>query len=233
VDHFEGPSCCCLLRGTHILAEDGETYVEYLRIGDRLRTLDGSLKPINWIGRRSYSGIFAPGGVRPVHILAGALADNIPAQDLYVSPGLALYIDPHLARAADLVNGTSILSTEDSRPAARIDYYYLDLGGHEVIFAEGAPVESFIEEADREIFHNFREYRALYPEGQPGNSVPCPPRAGSFELAAVRTQLALRASGADSGSAGALEDDDLEEEPEGLLPGHVEPLRDEKPPLPQ
>ena len=180
MEHFEGPSSCCLLRGTHVLTQAGETYVEYLRIGDGVRTFEGSVKPIRWIGRRSYSGIFAPHGVRPVCIRAGALARDVPERDLYVSPDHALYIDPQLVRAADLVNGISILSTEDSRAAARIDYYHLDLGGHEVIFAEGAAVESFIEEPDRAIFHNAGEYRALYPEVPIDTPARYPPRAEGF-----------------------------------------------------
>ena len=229
MEHFEGPSSCCLLRGTHVLTQAGETYVEYLRIGDGVRTFEGSVKPIRWIGRRSYSGIFAPHGVRPVCIRAGALARDVPERDLYVSPDHALYIDPQLVRAADLVNGISILSTEDSRAAARIDYYHLDLGGHEVIFAEGAAVESFIEEPDRAIFHNAGEYRALYPEVPIDTPARYPPRAEGFELAALRTRLALLASVADT----ADEEEDEDADAEDRLPQHVAPLRDENPPLAQ
>lgn len=228
MDHFEGPSCCCLLRGTQVLAQAGETYVEDLRIGDGVRTLEGSVKPLRWIGRCSYSGIFAPAGVRPVCIRAGALAQDVPARDLFVSPDHALYIEAHLVRAADLVNGISILSTEDSRAAVRIDYYHLDLGGYEVIFAQSAPVETFLEEPDRAIFHNVGEYRALYAQVVSDPPARYPARAQGFELAALRTRLALLAS-----VAQAADEKDEEDDAEDVMPRHAAPLRDENPPLPQ
>ena len=45
-----------------------------------------------------------------------------------------------------------------------IEYYHIDLGTHEVICAEGALVESFIDEdgASRENFSNFVQYERLY-----------------------------------------------------------------------
>jgi hypothetical protein len=49
-----------------------------------------------------------------------------------------------------------------------IEYYHIDLGTHEVIYAEGALVESFMDDEGRESFSNFVQYERLYgPEGQP------------------------------------------------------------------
>ena len=67
-----------------------------------------------------------------------------------------------------LINGTSV---EQGTPsdASIIEYYHIELDTHEVLYAEGALVESFIEEgSERENFSNFVQYERLYgAEPQP------------------------------------------------------------------
>jgi hypothetical protein len=50
-----------------------------------------------------------------------------------------------------------------------VEYYHIDLGTHEVLYAEGALVESLFDgESEREHFSNFVEYERLYgAEPQP------------------------------------------------------------------
>ena len=44
-----------------------------------------------------------------------------------------------------------------------IEYYHIDLDTHEVIYAEGALVESFLDNgSNRESFSNFVQYERLY-----------------------------------------------------------------------
>jgi hypothetical protein len=44
-----------------------------------------------------------------------------------------------------------------------IEYYHIDLGTHEVIYAEGVSVESFFDDgSNRESFSNFIQYERLY-----------------------------------------------------------------------
>jgi hypothetical protein len=67
-----------------------------------------------------------------------------------------------------LINGTSVVPGTPS-DASTIEYYHIELDTHEVLYAEGALVESFIAEgSERENFSNFVQYERLYgAERQP------------------------------------------------------------------
>lgn len=82
-------------------------------------------------------------------------------------------------------------------PAARVeqvDYFHLELATHDVIFAEGAAAESFIDDGGRSMFHNEAEYRALYPAASATNTGCCAPRVGDgLHVAAVRQRIAALA----------------------------------------
>jgi hypothetical protein len=136
----------CLLRGTRIQTCRGPERVENLSIGDLVVTTCGEVKRIKWVGRwhftqRPSSGW--PENVHPIRVNRSALADNVPQTDLYLSPMHAVYIDGALIQVKDLVNGTSINpglpdGVED------IEYFHIELENHQVILAEGAPVETLL-----------------------------------------------------------------------------------------
>ncbi len=44
----------------------------------------------------------------------------------------------------------------------QVEYFHIELDTHDVILAEGAPAESFIDDDSRGMFHNAHEYRELY-----------------------------------------------------------------------
>ncbi len=165
----------CYCRGTRVAAEHGAVAVEDLRIGDRLITLDGAAKPIKWIGKRAYAGRFAAQNPQamPILIARDALADGIPFRDLLVSPMHALWLEGALIPARYLVNGVSIRRLRD---LTRVEYFHLELENHAVIWAEGAPAESYIDDSNRGMFQNAAEYPVLYPAASPLPARYCAPR---------------------------------------------------------
>lgn len=77
----------CLTRGTQIQVSQGFVKVEDLKAGMRVKTLDGSFKPLKWVmsKRVVLDGPNSNAKLRPVRICAGALGNNLPQRDLLVS----------------------------------------------------------------------------------------------------------------------------------------------------
>jgi hypothetical protein len=184
----------CYCRGTMILTDQGEVAVEELVIGDRVATISGVSKPIKWIGRRSYEGRFIAGSrlVLPIRISEGAIDDGIPARDLWISPEHALYFDGVLVPAVQLVNGTSIVQAE---AVDELEYFHIELEAHDVIFAECAPAETYVDCDNRGMFQNGADFAALYPDDARPVWEFFAPRleAGADELTAIRRSLSVRA----------------------------------------
>ena len=177
----------CYCPGTLILTSRGEHAVGDLRIGDTVVTASGEHRPIKWIGRRSYSGRFlaANPGVQPIRFRAGSLGNSLPRRNLLVSPEHAMVLDGLLIPARCLINGTTIVRDH----VERVDYYHVELDTHDVLLAEGAPSESYVDDNSRSMFHNAAEFAALYPDAPRPNGF-CAPRVESgFQLEAIRTRL--------------------------------------------
>jgi hypothetical protein len=192
-DTFTGLSIACYCRGTLIRMKRGERPVEELEIGDKVMTRSGVVRPIKWIGRRSYSGRFIMGreDILPICIKAGALDDNVPRRDLWISPHHAMYLEGVLIEARDLVNGVSIVQTERIE---RVEYFHIELESHDVIIAEGSLSETFIDEDSRGMFHNAHEYSALYPDAPRVPVRYCAPRLDSgYAVDTARRRINARA----------------------------------------
>ena len=157
----------CYAAGTLILTDRGEVPVEDLRTGDVVVTLglSGSwLRPVQWIGRRRVDTRRhpRPQAVHPVRVRAGALAAGVPCRDLVVSPDHALFLDGVLVPAASLLDGIAI--RQEAPVAGRIEYFHVELDNHDVIFANGALAESWLDCGNRMQFDNAGLVVALHPD---------------------------------------------------------------------
>jgi len=134
----------CFLRGTKILTDVDETAIENLGVGDMVSTASGKSRAIkrviSWKAEREPNQDWTD-DVAPIKICRSALAPNVPHRDLYLSPAHALYLDGVLIAVQSLVNGRSIVRCSKGEED-RLNYFHLELEDHQVIFAEGAPVES-------------------------------------------------------------------------------------------
>jgi hypothetical protein len=181
----------CFCKGTRIMTGGQAVAVEDLAIGDLVLTLEGTLEPIRWIGRRHYAGAFIAGRrlMLPVCVKAGALANGIPARDLFVSPGHGLFLGGQLVPAWRLINGVSIIQAE---AVEEVRYFHIELERHAILFAEGTPAESFLDEDFHMQFHNAAEYPPRRPDAPP--VTPYAPRLeDGFALQCLQRRIAARA----------------------------------------
>jgi hypothetical protein len=168
----------CFYPGTRLATPTGEAAVETLRAGDLVMTANGE-RPVRWIGRSEISLRFAD-RLRslPVRVRAGALGNGLPRRDLLVSPDHALFLDGLLVQAAALVDGVNILRAHDV--PEQFTYYHVELETHELLLAEGALTESFVDNVARMHFHNWDQRTAPdapiaemeYPRAKSARQVP-------------------------------------------------------------
>jgi hypothetical protein len=130
--------------------------------------------------------------ILPICFKAGSLGDNVPERDLWISPHHAMYLDDVLIEAKDLVNGVSIVQVEH---ADKVEYVHIELESHDVIIAEGALSETFIDDDSRGMFHNAHEYKSLYADDVvPAAAHYCAPRLEEgYVVEEVRRRVAARA----------------------------------------
>ena len=163
----------CFTRGTLIKTRSGQACVEDLTKGDMVLTMDRGYQPVRWIGSTK---VPATGDLAPILIRKGALGND---RDLRVSPQHRMLLqgwqaellfgeEEVLATAKSLVNDHSILRDE----CGEVEYFHMLFDTHEIIWAEGAPSESFhpgeqgwkaLDQATRD------EILSLFPELSDGN----------------------------------------------------------------
>lgn len=152
----------CFSRGTRIATPEGYVEVERLAPGDEVTSLNGRSEKILWIGRRRLDCRRHPDPLKvwPIRIKAGAFAPNLPERDLLVSPQHAIYDEGVLIPAKYLVNGASVV-IEDVNT---VEYFHIELPHHDILFAEGLPAESYLENGDRDRFENGDAPMRLHPD---------------------------------------------------------------------
>jgi autotransporter passenger strand-loop-strand repeat protein len=151
----------CFVAGTRLATDRGESAVETLKPGDRVRLAGGHTAPIVWIGHRRIdcSRHPHPDQVWPVRVMAHAFAPGEPGRDLFLSPDHAVFVDDVLVPVKYLINRTSVAQVK----VAEVTYYHVELAEHDVLIAEGLPVESYLDTGDRSNFDNGGAAVVLHP----------------------------------------------------------------------
>ena len=146
------PICFCA--GTLVETDRGPIAIEYLVVGDLVRTLDRGLQPIRWIGRSEISltkALLYP-HILPVRVVAGAIGPALPARDLWLSPQHRLLIRSKIVermtgQPETLVAAKQLCAipgiTQTTEPRA-VTYLHLRLDHHELISAEGIWAETLL-----------------------------------------------------------------------------------------
>ncbi|WP_299826864.1 Hint domain-containing protein [uncultured Roseobacter sp.] len=134
----------CFTQGTPLRTPTGDMAVEDLDVGDLVVTLDHGPQPIRWIGRRTIAG---RGKHAPVTLLPGSIGN---AQKISLSPQhrillsgwkceLIFQTPEVLCAAKHLCDGEQIVVS----PRDVVTYYHILFDRHEIVFSQGARLESF------------------------------------------------------------------------------------------
>jgi Hint domain len=153
----------CFRAGTRIATERGEVAVEALAIDDSVQLASGrGYAPARWIGRRRVdcSRHPEPRKVWPVRVSKDAFGEGRPQRDLWLSPDHAVFVDGVLIPVRYLINGRSIVQV----PVDDVTYYHVELPCHDVLLAEGLPVESYLDAGNRQNFANGEGPIALHAD---------------------------------------------------------------------
>ncbi|MCV6584280.1 MAG: Hint domain-containing protein [Marinibacterium sp.] len=183
----------CFFPGTMIATPDGETAVETLAIGDLITTADGRQVAVKWVGRQTVSTIFSPAQrLLPVRFAAGSLGDALPREELTVTADHAMLVDGVLCQAGALVNGADITKPALAEMGETYTVYHIETEAHEIILANGAETETFIDNVTRRVFDNYDEFEALYGDVEEMVELSLPRAMSSRQLpVSVRSRLGL------------------------------------------
>lgn len=138
--------CVSFVKGTRITMSDGRQQpIEALAPGDLVLTRDHGRQPLRWVGRVT---LRATGAFAPVVIGRGVIGN---AEELAVSQHHRLFLYQRqrqpglptselLVQARHLVDGRRVTLRE----GGYVDYFSLVFDRHEIVYAEGIPVESLM-----------------------------------------------------------------------------------------
>jgi Hint domain len=151
----------CFAAGTRIATPAGELLVETLCIGDLVCTASGPTRMITWIGHRRVDcdRHADPASILPMRIATGAFAPGQPARDLLLSPDHAVFFDGALIPIKYLLNGDTVHQV----PAREVTYFHIELEKHDIVLADGLPVESYLDTGSRSAFANGGGAIQLHP----------------------------------------------------------------------
>ncbi|MEM9436667.1 MAG: Hint domain-containing protein [Pseudomonadota bacterium] len=174
---FDNTNVACFCSGTLITTDNGPRPIETLKPGDRVLTADHGFQELqlNLASPVTTAKLAKHPTLRPVRIPAGALGDGLPTADLYLSR-------QHRMLVRSPVANRMFGSQEVLLPAARLlglsriavistlkgfSYHHLVFDTHQIVFANGAPSESFFPgpEALKALPEAARaEFETLFPD---------------------------------------------------------------------
>ena len=149
---IDNVSITCFANGTLIETIDGPLPVEELKAGMFIKTVHDGFKPLRLtLCRKIRLQELENEKLRPICITAGSLGNNLPKSDLFVSRQHRMMVSSKasermfgesdvLISAIKLVDLPGIFIDDK---VEYIEYFHLVFDQHEIIFAEGAPTESF------------------------------------------------------------------------------------------
>ncbi|MDR5858514.1 hypothetical protein FZZ93_04340 [Halomonas eurihalina] len=162
VDFTEIEEPICFAEGTLIATPSGEIPVEKLQVGDVILSDKGKSVPVRWVGRQTLVKSRLAERMQPVQIDADALGHGLPHSDLTLTASHGMVLDGLIINASALVNGHSIRMVPLADLPSQYKVYHVETECHDVILANGAASETFIDYADRKTFDNYQEYLDLY-----------------------------------------------------------------------
>lgn len=142
----ENTGVVCFIAGTMIRTPRGPVPIEHLRAGDYVNTMDNGPQPVVWVGRRdlTFAELADNPKLRPIHIAPDVTGGQ---GALIVSPQHGILLktcdgDQRLVRATHLarMDGGKARVMQGCRA---VSYLHLMFEAHQIIFANGAPAESF------------------------------------------------------------------------------------------
>ncbi|WP_164744682.1 Hint domain-containing protein [Nioella ostreopsis] len=176
----------CFATGTLIAGPDGPMRVEDLVIGAQVLTDFDKSVAVKWIGRQTVATRFGPvERLMPVRFAVGALGDGIPHTDLTVTADHGMLLDGVICHAGALVNGETITRVPLAELGETYTVYHIETEEHEIILANGAPAETFIDNVSRRAFDNFAEFETLYGDVPEMEELPFPRAMSARQVPAV------------------------------------------------
>ncbi|AGT09302.1 Hint domain-containing protein [Paracoccus aminophilus] len=191
----------CLVRGTLVTTDHGDIPVEKLKPGFKVLTQDNGFQELIMTMHRVVEAdeLQRNAKLYPVRITAQALGSGLPTRDLLVSRQHRMAIRSNIVQRmfgtetalVAAIRLTELPGVYVDDTVDHVEYFHLTFRNHEVIFAEGAPTESFLLNLETQKTLNKaqrEEFATLFPEiglGVPAHMIP----SNSLQKELVRRHL--------------------------------------------
>ncbi|WP_299725547.1 Hint domain-containing protein [uncultured Tateyamaria sp.] len=142
-----GPGPVCLGEGTYVETPDGPRCIETLRSGDLVMTLDHGPQPILHVLSETIAFRDRNDRQKPILIARGALGPGLPFAEMCASPQHRVLVNSPATGGEALVAAVKLVGRKGvrrMRGCRHITYFNLLLRQHELILANGCPVETLL-----------------------------------------------------------------------------------------